>query len=274
MKTSTKNYVELKKNVENEIKHNVKHIAIYGDNLTKDEVVAIDKYLQIASIKYNIDYYIYGIKNILHNNPEFYRHLSPADNQLGWMAVEIANVTYCDEIWIFDNGYDNYELNGRLDHVLTNFEKPVKFLAQTPDKKSWDFYKGRSVIHTINNELQNDYYIIADEYNDDYNESKDKSETMCKMRPILKEVLSEREYGIVFNALQMVQFMGGLALKATVRNDNILIDKIKSFIKTGNEILIDILEKDSCSDETLQLCEAKLNFSAPEIEKLIYEYQL
>lgn len=35
MKTSTKNYVELKKDVENEIKHNVKHTLFYNFPLNK-----------------------------------------------------------------------------------------------------------------------------------------------------------------------------------------------------------------------------------------------
>lgn len=273
MKTKTREFIRLKKDVENEIKRNVKYIAIYADNLTKEEAITVDKYLKAVSVKYDIDYHIYDVRNVLHNNTKFYKHLIPENSHLGWMAVELTNVIYCDEVWVFDNGYDNYKFDSRLDNILTQFEKPVRFLAKTPDNKSWDFYKGRDVIRNNADEFINNYYLIVDEYS--IIMPKDtKLNGKRHLRPISKTVLSEKEYDLVFSALQISQFMDKILLKAIVRNDNELISKIKPFIRTSNEIIIDILTTDNCSDEILNLCEGKLDFAAPDVEKLINDYQL
>lgn len=294
-----RNYFELKKDIENEIRSTAKHVAFYADNLSKNGCKSVSRFLQMASKKYEVDYHIEGnVQNILHDNTDFYKPYIPkkCDNEckddIGWMAVELTNIMRCDEVWVFDNGYDNFKLNGRLDKVLTSFKKPVRFLCMAPDGNSWDFYKGRDVVNGKNNELQNDYYLVVDEYGhiSEYNDScnnkeddmhgnrcggmDDKQTAAMKMRPVSKDALTDEEYGLVFNALQFTQFMGSLALKASVRNDNRLLDKINPFIKTGNEILLDILGKDKCDEKTLKLCQAKLDFAIPDVENLIDEYNL
>lgn len=227
---------------------------------------------EIYRKKYDINYHICEVKNILHDNTNFYKPYVPKNNWTGWVSVELTNILLCDEVWIFDNGYDNYKLNGRLDNALKSLEKPVKFLAKTSDSKTWDFYKGRDMVRNANDELQEDYYYIAEEYN--FVSDNERQNSNNQLRPISKTALSEKEYELAFSALELTQFMGELAIKASVRNDNELLDKINPFIKTGNEILMDILSCNSCDEETLNLCQAKLDFAAPDVEKLINDYDL
>ena len=94
------------------------------------------------------------------------------------------------------------------------------------------------------------------------------------MRPISKEFLTDEEYDLVFNALQLTQMMGNFFIKAAVRNDDELADKIKPLMQTGNEIIIDVLTRNECDEKTLKLCRAKLNFAALDAERLMNKYKL
>lgn len=128
------------------------------------------------------------------------------------------------------------------------------------------------MVRNANDELQEDYYYIVEEY--DFVSDNERQNSNNQLRPISKTELSEKEYELAFSALELTQFMGGLAITASVRNDNELLDKINPFIKTGNEILMDILLCNSCDEETLNLCQAKLDFAAPDVKKLISDYNL
>lgn len=148
---------------------------------------------------YDVDCHVEGsVMNVLHDNPKFYKMYASKENGRcpGWMAVELTNVLLCDEVWVFDNGYDNYRLDGRLDNVLMNCKKTVRFLYKTPNGSSWDFYKCREVTYGSKNEVMNDYYLVIDEYG-----IVDEPQAACKMRSISKEFLTDEEYDIVFNAL-------------------------------------------------------------------------
>lgn len=68
--------------------------------------------------------------------------------------------------------------------------------------------------------------------------------------------------------------MGKFSIKAAVRNDDELADKIKPLMQTGNEIIIDVLTRNECDEKILKLCQAKLDFAAPDVEKLMSEYKL
>ena len=83
---------------------------------------------------------------------------------------------------MFDNGYDNYRLDSRLDNVLMNCEKKVRFLCKTPDGSSWDFYKCREVTYDSKGEAINKNYLVVEEC-DVVNEK----QTPRKMRLISKE---------------------------------------------------------------------------------------
>lgn len=265
-------FFKTKKDIEERIRNNVKNIAFYADNLTKEDCILVDLFLKSADKKYGVNYHICEVRNTLHNNTDFYKSYMPKNNWTGWISVELTNLLLCDEVWIFDNGYDNYKLNGRLDNVIKSLKKPVKFLAKTSDGKSWDFYKGRDMVRNANDELQENYYYIVEEY--DFVPDNERQNSNNQLRPISKTTLSEKEYELAFSALELTQFMGKLSIKASVRNDNELLNKINPFLKTGNEILMDILSCNSCDEETLKLCQAKLDFAAPDVEKLINDYDL
>lgn len=269
MKTNARNFMELKTNIEAEIKCDVQHIAIYADNLTKTEALSVDEYLKSAVDKYDIDYHIYDIRNVLHDNTKFYERYVSSDSHLGWMAVELANIIYCDEVWVFDNGYDNYELDGRLDNVITQFEKPVKFLAKTPDNKSWDFYRARDVIRDSAGALTNDYYLIVDSFEIITPEPV----SVGNLKALSESVLSIKEYGIAHEAFELIQTAGSLSIKAAVRNDDVLCTKINDLIKSCSDVMLAVLSN-SNSDSTLGILSAKLDFIRPEFESLINDYDL
>lgn len=263
---------KLKTEVEEEIRKDVKHIAIYADNLQRKDCMLVQKYVKTACRMYDVDCHVEGgVMNVLHNNPKLYQMYVPKENGKcpGWMAVELTNVLLCDEVWVFDNGYDNYRLDSRLDNVLINCEKKVRFLCKTPDGSSWDFYKCREVTYDSKGEAINDYYLVVDECG-----VVNEPQTVCKMRPISKEFLTDEEYDPVFNTLQLTQMMGNFSIKAAVRNDDELADKIKPLMQTGNEIIIDVLTKNECDEKTLKLCRAKLDFAALDAERLMNEYKL
>lgn len=267
-----RDFFKIKKDVEDEIKNNVRHIAFYADNLTKDEALTVNNFLKEASYKYNINYHICNIQNILHDNTNFYAAYAPKKNCIGWMAVELTNILFCDEVWIFDNGYDNYELNSRLDNVLTQCKKTVRFLAKTPDNKSWDFYKVRNVIHDSNNNIQNNYCLIVDNCEILY--PKQKIAGPNNIRALSRTVLSDQEYQIAYNALQLIQFMGNISLKASVRNDDNLLKKINILLKKSHKILLGILDKNQCDNATLQSYQEKLDSIDVSLKKLINRYNL
>ena len=118
-------------------------------------------------------------------------------------------------------------------------------------------------------EAINDYHLVVDECG-----VINESQTVCKMRPISKEFLTDEEYDLVFNALLLTQMMGNFSIKAAVRNDDELADKIQPLMQTGNEIIIDVLTRNECDEKMLKLYRAKLDFVAPDVEKLMNEYKL
>lgn len=249
-----------------------KRIAIYADNLSRKDCMLVQKYVRTACRMYDVDCHVEGsVVNVLHDTPKFYKMYVPKENERcsRWMAVELTNVLLCDEVWVFDSGYDNYRLDGRLDNVLMNCEKKVKFLCKTPNGSSWDFYKCREMTYDSKGEAMNDYYLVAGE-SDIMNEL----QATSKMQPISNEFLTDEEYDIVFNALQLTQMTGNFSIKAAVRNDDELADKIKPLMQTGNEIIIDVLTRDECDEKILKLCQAKLDFVAPDVERLMNKYKL
>ena len=58
-----------------------------------------------------------------------------------------------------------------------------------------------------NDELQEDYYYIVEEY--DFVPDNERQNSNNQLRPISKTALSEKEYELAFSALELTQFMGG-----------------------------------------------------------------
>lgn len=54
--------------------------------------------------------------NVLHENLNFYDPKNSPTNPDNVKKMEFFQLLIADEIWVFDNGYDNFTQNGRLLH--------------------------------------------------------------------------------------------------------------------------------------------------------------
>ena len=254
-----RDYFVEKKEIVKEIKN--KRIAIYADNLSKEDSLLVQKFMKDAAKQYDVNSTIKktGKTNILHNYLPFYAS-APVKEEL-CLIMEFMNILACDEIWIFDNGYHNYERGGRLDERLRDLEKPVKFLCKTDD--SWDFYQGRE---THYNEA--DYYLIVDEIS-----CENKSvEPVKTLRNISHEELSEKEYELTKTAFLLIKYAEQVALRAMVRQDTTLLQKAKAFIKSGNDVFFGILSVTNCDDVMLRNYDAKNDFTQAGLDELCEQY--
>lgn len=259
-----RDYFVEKKEIVKEIKN--KRIAIYADNLSKEDSLLVQKFMKNVVKQYDINSTIKktGKTNILHNHLPFYAP-APVKEEL-CLIMEFMNILACDEIWIFDNGYHNYERGGRLDERLRDLEKPVKFLYKTDD--SWDFYQGRETYYNESDELEDDYYLIVDEIS-----CENKSvEPVKTLRNISHEELSEKEYELTKTAFLLIKYAEQVALRAMVRQDTTLLQKVKAFIKSGNEVFFGILSVTSCDDVMLRNYDAKNDFTQAGLDELCEQY--
>lgn len=66
-------FFKLKTEVEEETRKDVKHIAIYADNLQRKDCMLVQKYVKTACRMYDVDCHVEGdVMNVLHNNLKFY----------------------------------------------------------------------------------------------------------------------------------------------------------------------------------------------------------
>lgn len=259
-----RDYFVEKKEIVKEIKN--KRIAIYADNLSKEDSLLVQKFMKDAAKQYDVNSTIKktGKTNILHNHLPFYVPVPVKEKPC--LIIEFMNILACDEIWIFDNGYHNYERGGRLDERLRDLEKPVKFLCKTDD--SWDFYQGRETHYNEADELEDDYYLIVDEIS-----CENKSvEPVKTLRNISHEELSEKEYELTKTAFLLIKYAEQVALRAMVRQDTTLLQKAKAFIKFGNEVFFGILSVTSCDDVMLRNYDAKNDFTQAGLDELCEQY--
>lgn len=266
MKKEMKVFVE-KKDVIARLGNEVKNVAIYADNLAKDDAKSVAVFMKDAVSTYDINDCVgkTGVKNVLHNQLSFYEKLALQNTNEGYLFVEFANLLLCDEVWIFDNGYDNYVIGGRLDERLRDFEKPIRFLAKTND--SWDFYQGRSMIRDVNGNLQDNYYLIVDEIvYENYNAT--------ALRALSKDVLSDTEYDVASAGLILTKQADYVNLRGMVRGDEQLMAESNEMMCVGNEVVFGILGVDKCDDETLRLYQAKLDFAQEDMVVLLEKYNV
>lgn len=90
-------FFKLKTEVEEEIRKDVKYIAIYADNLSRKDCLLVQKYVKTACRMYDVDCHVEGaVMNVLHDIPKFYQMYVPKENGKypGWMAVELTNYFY------------------------------------------------------------------------------------------------------------------------------------------------------------------------------------
>ena len=263
-----RDYFVEKKEIVKEIKN--KKIAIYADNLSKEDSLLVQKFMKDAVKHYDLNMTIKrtGKTNILHNHLPFYAPVPVKEEPC--LIIEFMNISVCDEIWIFDNGYHNYERGGRLDERLRDLEKPVKFLCKTDD--SWDFYQGRETHYNeASDELEDDYYLIVDEISCETT-SNASVEPVKTLRNISHEELSEKEYELTKTAFLLIKYAEQVALRAMVRQDDTLLQKAKSFIKSGNEVFFGILSVPTCDDVMLRNYDAKNDFTQTGLDELCEQY--
>lgn len=261
-----KAFVE-KKDVLARLGNEVKHIAIYADNLSKEDAKSVAAFMKDAVATYGIHDCVgkTGVKNVLHNQLSFYEKLALQNTDEGYLFVEFANLLLCDEVWIFDNGCDNYAIGGRLDECLRDFEKPIRFLAKTDD--SWNFYQGRSVIRDENGDLQDNYYLIVDEIMYE-------NHNATVLRALSKDVLSDVEYGVASAGLMLTKQADYVNLRGMVRGDKQLVAESNIIMRIGNELVFGILGVDKCDDEMLRLYQAKLDFAQEDMSALRERYDV
>lgn len=249
----------------------VKHVAIYADNLDEKIAETIKPFVE-SMMKHGVDCYFGPSKswNVLHENLEFYKlakvmHKKP-------VCIEFFNILLCDEVWIFDNGYNNYLVGGRLDERLRDLGVGVKFLCRVND--TWDFYAGRdSSYDKESDEIVDDYYLIGEML--DNNAKTDKRQCCHIGRKLSMEVLSEREYNLAIEALRLSHVIMFLDMKGIVRQDDSLIAKANQHLGTVNEVLLGILSsEDVCDESLLRTYSAKNDFTKAELELLARVYEV
>ena len=228
-----KAFVE-KKDVVARFGNEVKSVAIYADNLSKEDAKSVAAFMRNVVATYDISDCVdkTGVKNVLHNQLSFYKKLALQDTDEGYLFVEFANLLLCDEVWVFDNGYDNYAIGGRLDERLRDFEKPIRFLAKTDD--SWDFYQGRSTVYDENGELQDEYYLIVDEIVYE-------NHNATALRALSRKTLSDAEYDVASAGLMFTKQADYVNLRGMVRGDEQLMAESNAMMRVGNEVVFGIL---------------------------------
>lgn len=265
-----KNFVN-KSEIMKEFGTTVKHVAIYADNLDEKIAETVKPFVE-NMMKYGVDCYFGPSKswNVLHENLEFYKmakvmHKKP-------VCIEFFNIMLCDEVWIFDNGYDNYPVGGRLDERLRDLGVSVKFLCRVDN--TWDFYAGRdSSYNEESDKIVDDYYLIGEMLN----KGSEVHERQCCYRgcKLSKESLSDREYELAAEALNLSHRIMFLEIKGIVRQDNSLVAKANQHLSTVNEVLLGILtSKNACDADVLQTYSAKNDFTKAELDMLAMEYEV
>lgn len=261
-----KAFVE-KKDVVARFGNEVKSVAIYADNLSKEDAKSVAAFMKDAVAAYGIHDCVgkTGVKNVLHNQLSFYEKLALQNTDEGYLFVEFANLLLGDEVWVFDNGYDNYAIGGRLDERLRDFEKPIRFLAKTGD--SWDFYQGRSIVRDKNGDLQDNYYLIVDEIVYE-------NHNATSLRALSKDVLSDAEYDAASAGLMLTKQAEYVNLRGMVSGDERLMAESNAMMRVGNEVVFGILGVDKCDDEMLRLYQVKLDFAQEDLSVLREKYDV
>ena len=263
-----------KKDVLARLGNEVKNVAIYADNLSKEQAKSVAKFMKSMVEKYPIsDKFGKLFPNVLHENLNFYGPKNSPVNPDDVKKMEFFQLLISDEIWVFDNGYDNFTQNGRLDKLFEHHTKSVKFLCMSPDGNDWDFYCG------------NDYVVSGDEDNIEcYSyyivesiETENVVSTVKQAKPMRvlgSEQMSDDENRLARKAICMSQVLGDLSIRAMVRNDNELDKKINKLLRSSNKVLFGILLSEKCNENELKAYDANLDFTEADIIELRKAYAI
>lgn len=268
-----KPFVE-KKDVMARLGNEVKNVAIYADNLSKEQAKSVAKFMKSMTEKYPIsDKFGNLFPNVLHENLNFYgpknSHVNPDDVK----KMEFFQLLIADEIWVFDNGYDNFTQNGRLDKLFEHNAKSVKFLCMSPDGNDWDFYCGNDYV-TAGDEDNIEcysYYIVESIETENVVTTVKQAQPM---RVLDSEQMSDEENRRAKKAICMSNALGNLSIRTMVRNDNELEEKINKLLRISNKVLFGILLSEKCNDNELKAYHASLDFTEADIMNLRKEYAI
>lgn len=268
-----KPFVE-KKDVIARLGNEVKNVAIYADNLSKEQAKSVAKFIKSMVEKYPIsDKFGDLFPNVLHENLNFYGPKNSPVNPDDVKKMEFFQLLIADEIWVFDNGYDNFTQNGRLDKLFEHNAKSVKFLCMSPDGNEWDFYCGNDYVTTDDDDNIEcySYYIVESV------ETENVVSTVKQAKPMRvlgSEQMSDEENHLARKTICMSNALGELSIRATIRNDNELEEKINKLLRSSNKVLFGILLAEKCNDNELKAYNNILDFTEANIMELRKEYAI
>ena len=250
----------------------VKNVAIYADNLSAEQAKSVATFMKSIKTKYPISYKFGKLfPNVLHENLSFYGPKNETINPDDVKKMEFFQLLIADEIWVFDNGYDNFTQNGRLDKLFESNEKSVKFLCMSPDGTNWDFYCGNDyMVSDDKNEIEcYSYYIVESIETDNIVSTVKQAKPM---RVLGSQQMSDEENRLARKAICMSQVLGTLSIRAMVRMDNELDEKINKLLRHTNKVLFGILLSEKCNDNELKAYDANLDFTEADIVELRKTY--
>ena len=265
-----------KQEVLERLRKEVKNVAIYADNLSSDQAKSVAAFMKRMTGKYGIsDKFGKLLPNTLHNQLDFYKRGSDTVSEDSCKQIEFLQLLIADEIWVFDNGYDNFAPNGRLAKKIEEFGTPVKFLCASSDGKEWEFYRGETYVTDNEGKMEcHDYYIvetIATENQASMENPAGKVQAKA-MRMIGSTQLSDEENSLAKRAVYISQLLGYLSVRAAVRNDSELETKINKLLRSANKVMFGILLSDGCSDAELKAYDASLDFTENDAMELRQVY--
>ena len=126
------------------------------------------------------------------------------------------------------------------------------------------FVEKKDILARIGNEVKN-VAIYAD------NLSKEQAKPM---RVLGSEQMSDDENRLARKAICMSQMLGDLSIRAMVRNDNELDEKVNKLLRSSNKVLFGILLSEKCNDNELKAYDANLDFTEADIMELRKAYAI
>lgn len=94
------------------------------------------------------------------------------------------------------------------------------------------------------------------------------------MRILGSEQMSDEENRLARKAICMSNALGNLSIRAMVRNDNELGEKVNNLLRSSNKVLFGILLAEKCNDTELKSYDAIVDFIKADIKELRKEYAI
>lgn len=241
-----------------------KQIAIVVDGLTKGEMKTAKAFLKqleangkIKPLGVNIPEKNFTVGYVLHDDLRLYT--CEVDGKSAGTAVEMLRMLLIEEVWVFDVGYGNYPIDGRLDTKIKDLGLPVRFLSRTQDNTSWDFYRGREVYINENDELVEDYYFIGEFEDCRQEENEADTNNFLFRRPFSKDSMTDREYLITKRAFELTYKASSLRMLGEIRLDKELSEYASHKIGECNKIFFGMLHAEKLTDANLDYYELQLD---------------